>query len=91
MNLLRPAWLSAGLALLLSGAGAVAQGTFQNLGFESATVVGPPGTSVNFGQALSEPHTPTIAPPAPTVLPALEQLLGYERFSERSQSSPTSD
>ena len=52
MNLLRPAWLSAGLALLLSGAGAVAQGTFQNLGFESATVVGPPGTSVNFGQAF---------------------------------------
>jgi len=40
---------------------------------------------------LSEPHTPTIAPGMPTVLAALEQLLGYERFSQRSQSSPTSD
>ena len=36
----RPAWLAGGFALLLSAAGATGQGTFQNLGFESARVSG---------------------------------------------------
>jgi len=85
MRLHHPAWMSAGLALLLSAAGAGGQGTFQNLDFEHPLL---PLNPVNF---KSEPHTPTIAPPAPTILCALEQLLGYERFSKRSQSSPTSD
>ncbi len=44
--------LVAGLTLFLSAAGAPGQGTFQNLGFESATVIGGPGTFVDFGQAF---------------------------------------
>jgi PEP-CTERM motif len=40
MRFQRPAWLLIGLALLLGVAGATAQGTFQNLGFESALVSG---------------------------------------------------
>jgi hypothetical protein len=38
MRLQGPAWWVVGLALLLSAAGAVGQGTFQNLGFESANL-----------------------------------------------------
>ena len=38
MRLPRPAWLAAGLALLLNVAGAVGQGTFQNLNFENTTL-----------------------------------------------------
>jgi hypothetical protein len=44
MRLQRPAWLVGGLALLLSAAGVVGQGTFQNLNFEQATIASaPPG------------------------------------------------
>jgi hypothetical protein len=52
-------WLSAGLALLLSAAGAEGQGSFQNLDFESANLAGysptPPGgpaTSVPISDGL---------------------------------------
>ena len=38
LRLQSPAWLVAGLALLLSAAGAEGQGTFQNLDFEQATI-----------------------------------------------------
>ena len=44
MSLQIPARLIGGLTLLLSVAGALAQGTFQNLGFESANLAPiPPG------------------------------------------------
>ena len=43
MRLQTPNWLGAGLALLVSASGAVGQGNFQNLGFESATLVPVPG------------------------------------------------
>jgi hypothetical protein len=43
MKLSRPARLAARLALLLSLSGAAGQGSFQNLGFESATLVPVPG------------------------------------------------
>lgn len=48
------AWSTAGLALLLSAAGAAAQGTFQNLDFESANIPAgtQPGSAVAFGAAL---------------------------------------
>ena len=39
MRLQTPTWLRGGLALLLSLGGVAAQGNFQNLGFESATLV----------------------------------------------------
>jgi hypothetical protein len=42
MRLQTPAWLIAGAALLLSAAGALGQGTFQNLNFEQALVPGVP-------------------------------------------------
>jgi hypothetical protein len=51
----RPTWLVAGLALLLSVAGAEGQGTFQNLDFESAVLVPVPGDpygGVAFGPAF---------------------------------------
>ena len=43
MRLQTPAWLVGSLALLLSLGGAVGQGSFQNLGFESASIVPIPG------------------------------------------------
>ena len=43
MRLQTPAWLIGGLAVLLSAWGAVGQGSFQNLGFESASLVPIPG------------------------------------------------
>ena len=57
MKLQRRAWWGAGLALLLSARGASAQGTFQNLDFESATIVpvpGDPNGLVEWGAAM--PH-----------------------------------
>ena len=44
MRLQTPAWLSACLVLLLSATGAAAQGTFQNLNFEQATIVPDPSS-----------------------------------------------
>jgi len=44
IRLQRPASLVVGLALLLSAGGAYAQGTFQNLDFESATIVPDPSS-----------------------------------------------
>jgi hypothetical protein len=43
MRLHTPAWWVAGVALLVSVAGAAGQGSFQNLDFESATLVPIPG------------------------------------------------
>lgn len=51
MRLQTPAWLSACLVLLLSAAGAAAQGTFQNLDFERATIV-PDPSSVYYPYAV---------------------------------------
>lgn len=45
-------WLAGNFALLLGAAGAVGQGTFQNLGFESATVTPGPPYSLDFSQAF---------------------------------------
>jgi hypothetical protein len=45
MRLQTPVWLVGGLALLLSAGGAAGQGNFQNLGFESASLVPIPGDS----------------------------------------------
>jgi hypothetical protein len=52
MRLQRPAWLVGGLALLLSGAGALGQGTFENLGFESATIIPIVNEQIQFGPAF---------------------------------------
>ena len=43
MRLQTPAWLVGGLAVLLSAWGAVGQSSFQNLGFESASLIPIPG------------------------------------------------
>ena len=43
MRLQTPAWLVGGLAVLLGVWGASGQGSFQNLGFESASIVPIPG------------------------------------------------
>ena len=60
MRLQRPPWFLGGLALLLSAAGAQGQGTFQNLGFESASLVPVSDISVQFAPAF--PHwTCTVA------------------------------
>ncbi len=49
-----PAWLAGGLALLGSAAGALGQGTFENLGFESAYIPSgtQPGSLVPISSAL---------------------------------------
>jgi len=48
-----PAWWVGGLALLVSASGAVGQGSFQNLDFESATIVPVSGGPfVDFSQAF---------------------------------------
>ena len=54
IRLQSPAWLVAGLALLLSTVGALPQGTFQNLDFESASIPSgtQPGSSVPISSAL---------------------------------------
>ena len=55
MRLQTPAWLIGGLAVLLSAWGAAGQGNFQNLGFESATIVqaaGHPADLFLFAQAF---------------------------------------
>ena len=43
MRLQTPAWLVCGFAMLLSAGGAFGQGSFQNLGFETASLVPIPG------------------------------------------------
>jgi hypothetical protein len=55
MRFQTPAWLVGGFTLLLSAGGALGQGTFQNLDFESATLVPIPGDGYNrvqFAQAF---------------------------------------
>ena len=52
IKLQRLAFIGGSLALFLSAAGVKGQGTFQNLGFESATVGGAPGPFFSFGQAF---------------------------------------
>jgi hypothetical protein len=52
MRLQSPAWLVGGLAVLLGVWGAAGQGNFQNLGFESANLSGPPQIGVPIGTAL---------------------------------------
>jgi hypothetical protein len=53
MRLQTPAWLIAGTALLLSAAGALGQGTFQNLNFEQSIIVSssPSGYGFDTGTA----------------------------------------
>jgi hypothetical protein len=53
MRFQTPAWLVGGVAVLLGAWGAAGQGSFQNLGFESATIVPvSAGQVVDFGQAF---------------------------------------
>jgi hypothetical protein len=56
----RPAWLSTGLALLLSAEAAAGQGSFQNLDFEQSTIISssPTGFGFNAGTA-NVPHWTT--------------------------------
>ena len=52
MRLQSPAWFLSGVTLLLSLGGAASQGTFQNLGFESASLVPISANRVQFAPAF---------------------------------------
>jgi hypothetical protein len=77
MRLQTPAWLVAGLALLLSAAGALAQGTFQNLNFESARII--PIPSGDYG-----PNSIATT----NALPGWAVFIGSSQLSEITYNDP---